>query len=115
MLEKKIQKKDELKCLSTISGRLIFSLLSCKKIWTRKELLLLTGFSDTTISRYISKFAKARLIIQAPGIIFLSKIGERIFVKNSHQLEDDLKIAKQLFNRNNENEINVESVKLLTN
>jgi len=62
-------------CFSTFSARLIFILISKKDFCTRKELLQWTGFSAITISRYLQEFSKAGLINQAPGIVYLSQLG----------------------------------------
>jgi len=96
MYQQIIVKKIIKNCFSTFSARLIFILISKNDFCTRKELLKWTGFSVITISKYLQEFSKAGLINQAPGIIYLSKFGDKIFEDLMDLLKYEEKVAQKL-------------------
>lgn len=82
-------------CFSTFSSRLIFTLIALTDFCTRKELEDWTGFSSITISRYLQIFRKKGLIKTAPGIIFVTKYGEKLFKMLYELFFMELEIAKK--------------------
>ncbi len=87
-------------CFSTYSSRLIFTFLSKRDFCTRKELIQWTGFSSITISRYLQEFGKAGLVGFAPGIVFLSDLGGRIFNELGNLFEKEIEIAADIEREN---------------
>ena len=86
-------------CFSTYSSRLIFSLLSKYDFCTRNELIDWTGFSNITISRYLQEFGKAELICNAPGIIFISDLGRKVFSELYDLFKNEIEVADKISNK----------------
>ncbi|MHA1211858.1 MAG: hypothetical protein ACTSSH_05290 [Candidatus Heimdallarchaeota archaeon] len=55
-----------------------------------------TGFSSITVSRYLQEFRKSGLIGHAPGIIFLSDLGNEIFNSLGDLFQKEISIAQQI-------------------
>lgn len=83
-------------CFSTYSSRLIFTLISRTDFCTRNELVKWTGFSNITISRYLQEFSKAGLIENAPGILYLSKLGKNVFDSLGDLFQKEIEIAGKI-------------------
>ncbi|MBD3192175.1 MAG: hypothetical protein GF308_16145 [Candidatus Heimdallarchaeota archaeon] len=67
------------KNFKSFNSRYIFSLIADQDFCTRNELIKWTGFSKITIDKYLQRFSKARLINNAPGIVYVSDLGEQIY------------------------------------
>ncbi len=83
-------------CFSTYSSRLIFTLISKSDFCTRIELADWTGFSNITISRYLQEFGKASLIENAPGIVYLSDFGRKVFESLGDLFQKEIEIANNI-------------------
>ncbi len=83
-------------CFSTYSSRLIYTLISKSDFCTRNELADWTGFSSITISRYLQEFCKASLIENAPGIVYLSDFGRKVFESLGDLFQNEIEIANNI-------------------
>jgi DeoR/GlpR family transcriptional regulator of sugar metabolism len=83
-------------CFSTYSSRLLFTLISKSDFCTRNELADWTGFSSITILRYLQEFGKTSLIENAPGIVYLSEFGKKVFDSLGNLFQNEIEIANNI-------------------
>lgn len=77
------------------NARYVFSLIANRDYCTRVELIRWTGFSKITIAKYLQRFSKAKLINYAPGIFYLSDLGEQLYSSFYDFFKLDNQISKR--------------------